>query len=40
MYNVWGFDAVELRMASSAVFRIGTDEPDELSGVLALLAKG
>ncbi len=36
MFNVWGFDAVELDLASGKVFRIGTDEPDELLDVLSL----
>ena len=40
MYNVWGFEAVELDLASGRVFRIGTDEPDELAEVLSLLATG
>ncbi len=34
MFNVWGFDAVELELSSGKVFRIGTDEPDELMGAL------
>ena len=36
MYNVWGLDAVELEFASSKVFRIGTDEPEELFTALSL----
>ncbi len=34
MYNVWGLDAVELRLASGKVFRIGTDEPAALRAAL------
>ncbi len=30
LYNVSGFDAVEVRMRSGKVFRLGTDEPDRL----------
>ena len=30
VYNVSGFDAVELRMKDGRTFRIGTDEPAEL----------
>jgi hypothetical protein len=30
MFNVGGLDAVELRMRSGRVFRIGTDDPDGL----------
>ena len=37
MYNVWGLDAVELELASGRVFRIGTDEPDELAESIAAL---
>jgi hypothetical protein len=36
VYNVWGLDAVELDLADSKVFRIGTDEPEMLFGVLSL----
>ena len=38
MYNVWGFDSVELELSPGRVFRIGTDEPHELYGVLSVLA--
>ena len=34
MYNVWGLDAVHLKLADSKDFRIGTDDPD---GLLAAL---
>ena len=30
MFNTAGYGAIELRLASGTVFRIGTDEPDEL----------
>ena len=36
MYNVWGLDAVELEMDNGKVFRIGTDEPEVLQGVLGI----
>ncbi len=35
MYNVWGFDAVELELRSGKVFRIGSDEPDALLAALS-----
>jgi len=34
MFNNAGRDAVELRLRSGKVFRIGTDQPDELLAVL------
>ena len=34
MYNVWGLDAVELRLESGKVFRIGTDEPERLRAAI------
>ena len=30
MYNVWGHDAVQLRLSSGRVFRIGTDDAERL----------
>jgi len=30
LYNVYGLDAVEIRMANRKVYRIGTDEPHDL----------
>lgn len=30
LWNVWGLDAVELRLGGNTRFRIGTDEPDAL----------
>lgn len=39
MYNVAGYDAVELRLHSGRLFRIGTDEPSALeSAITAALA--
>ena len=35
MYNVSGFDAVELELRSGKVFRIGTDEPVVLAEAIA-----
>jgi hypothetical protein len=32
LYNVSGLDAVELRLKSGGVRRIGTNDPDGLSG--------
>lgn len=34
MYNVWGFDAVQLELSSGKAFRIGTDDPDGLVAAL------
>lgn len=39
MYNAWGLDAVELDLDSGKVFRIGTDQPEELLAVLSLHVK-
>lgn len=36
MYNVWGLDAVEIGIASDAVFRIGTNDADNLHAAIAL----
>ncbi len=36
MFNVWGLDAVELEFGSGKVFRIGSDEPDDLLAALSL----
>ena len=30
IYNVSGFDAVEIRLRNGEIYRIGTDEPDKL----------
>ncbi len=37
LWNVWGLDAVELRLTSGKRFRIGTDEPDALLAALPAL---
>lgn len=39
MYNVWGLDGVELELASGKVFRIGTNDPENLLTVIALQIK-
>ncbi|MEZ5319076.1 MAG: hypothetical protein R2752_16870 [Vicinamibacterales bacterium] len=31
LYNVWGLDAVEIRLEGGRTFRLGTDEPRELA---------
>jgi len=36
LYNVGGFDAVELELRSGTVFRIGTDEPERLAAALSI----
>ena len=35
LWNVSGFDAVELRLHDGKLFRIGTDEPDALRAAIA-----
>ena len=35
IYNVSGFDAVELTMKNGRIYRIGTDEPQELATAIA-----
>ena len=37
MYNVSGYDAVELDLKSGKKFRIGTDEPDVLAATIAMI---
>jgi hypothetical protein len=34
MWNVWGLDAVELELDTGRRFRIGTDQPVELTDAL------
>ena len=34
LFNVSGFSAIELRMKNGKLYRIGTDEPDNLAAVL------
>jgi phosphotransferase system glucose/maltose/N-acetylglucosamine-specific IIC component len=36
MYNVWGLDAVEVDLSSGNVFRIGTDDPENLLATISL----
>ena len=36
MYNVWGLDAVELKLKSGRVFRIGSDDCSDLLAALSL----
>ena len=36
MFNVSGFEAVELTLASGRAFRIGTDQPKELTAAIRL----
>ena len=40
LYNVAGLDAVELRLLSGEVRRIGTDDPQGLAAALKAAAKG
>jgi len=39
MYNVWGLDAVEVDLSSGNVFRIGTDDPENLLATISLQIK-
>ena len=39
IYNVSGFDAVEIRMKNNKIYRIGTDEPKKLERVLMQVIK-
>ena len=34
LFNISGFDAVELRMKNGRIYRVGTDEPEKLGGVI------
>jgi len=36
MYNVWGLDAVEVELGSGTVFRVGTDDSDQLHAAISL----
>jgi hypothetical protein len=36
MYNVWGLDAIEVELSSGDVFRIGTNDPENLFAVISL----
>jgi len=35
LWNVWGLDAVELRLSTGRVFRVGTDDVDGLVAAIA-----
>lgn len=39
IYNVSGFDAVELTMKNGKIYRIGTDEPEKLERSISQLIK-
>jgi hypothetical protein len=39
MYNVWGLDAVEVELSSGKVFRIGTNDPENLLAAISLQIK-
>lgn len=34
LYNTWGLDAVEIRLAEGRTFRVGTDEPRALADAI------
>ena len=36
MYNVWGLDAVEVELSSGDIFRIGSDDPENLLAAISL----
>jgi len=40
MYNVWGLDAVELELTSGKVFRIGTNDAENLHAAISLQPGG
>ncbi len=40
IFNVSGFDAIELTMENGKIYRIGTDEPDILEEALSLCVEG
>jgi phosphotransferase system glucose/maltose/N-acetylglucosamine-specific IIC component len=39
MYSVWGLDAVEVEISSDKVFRIGTNDPENLLATISLQIK-
>jgi hypothetical protein len=39
IYNVSGFDAVEIKLKNGKVYRIGTDEPKKLEQTILHLIK-
>ncbi len=36
MYNIWGLDAVELEMTNGDLFRLGTNDVDQLHAAISL----
>ena len=40
LYNVSGFDAVEIQLSNGRKYRIGTDEPDELRSAIEMVIRG
>jgi len=40
LYNVSGFDAAEIRTAKGRVFRVGTDEPEQLAQAINAAISG
>jgi len=40
MYNVWGLDAIELELSSGKVFRIGTNDAENLHTAISLQPRG
>ena len=39
IYNVSGFDAVEIRLLNGKIYRIGTDEPEKLAAAIQMALK-
>ncbi len=39
MYNVWGLEAVEVELSTDSVFRIGTNDPENLLAAISLQIK-
>ena len=39
IYNISGFDAVEITLRNGKIYRIGTDEPEKLEQVISQLMK-
>ena len=40
IYNISGFDAVEIKMKNNKTYRIGTDEPKDLESAITQAIKG
>jgi hypothetical protein len=34
IFNVWGFDAVEIKMKNGKIYRIGTDDAKKLEEII------